>query len=183
MKAPAPPSEYTEFLNRGSIQGDGKDIGLLRIRSQLRTGSGQTLRPLSTSLFIVPHALITQWETYVSRDTTLRCKFVKKKLDASAENLMTDIDTYDALFVSSTMWNTFTQFHPVRTILWKRIFIDEADSISFSNDYDELHALFYWFISASWWNLVFANGSYFNITTAYTPLPDHRLPIERKAEA
>jgi len=172
VKAPAPPSEYTEFLNRGSIQGDGKDIGLLRIRSQLRTGSGQTLRPLSTSLFIVPHALITQWETYVSRDTTLRCKFVKKKLDASAENLMTDIDTYDALFVSSTMWNTFTQFHPVRTILWKRIFIDEADSISISTDHDELHALFYWFISASWWNLVFANGSYFNITTAYTPLPE-----------
>lgn len=172
VKAPAPPSEYTEFLNRGIIQGDGRDIGLLRVRSQLRTGAGHMLRPLNTSLFIIPHALITQWETYVSRDTTLRCKFVKKKLEAAHEGLMTDIDTYDALFVSSTMWNTFTQFHPVRTILWKRIFIDEADSISISTDHDELHALFYWFITASWWNLVFANGSYFNITTGYTPLPE-----------
>ena len=172
VKAPAPFAQYTEFLNRGSVQGDGRDIGLLRVRSQLRTVAGQTLTPVNTSLFIVPHALITQWETYVSRDTSLNCKFIKRKMDAAHEGFLTGLDAFDAVFVSSTMWATLKQFHPIRTILWKRIFIDEADSISISNDHDELHALFYWFITASWWNLVFANGSYFNISSSYTPLPE-----------
>ena len=172
VKAPSPSALYTEYLNRGSILGDGRDIGLLRTRSQLKTAAGQTLTPTTASLFIVPHALITQWETYVSRDTTLRAKFIKKKLDAAADGLLTDLDTYDAIFVSATMWSTLKQFHPIRTILWKRLFIDEADSISISTDWDDLHALFYWFISASWLNIVFANGAYFNITSTYAPPPN-----------
>lgn len=172
VKAPSPSALYTEYLNRGSILGDGRDIGLLRTRSQLKTAAGQTLTPTTASLFIVPHALITQWETYVTRDTTLRAKFIKKKLDAAADGLMTDLDTYDAIFVSATMWSTLKQFHPIRTILWKRLFIDEADSISISTDWDDLHALFYWFISASWLNIVFANGAYFNITSTYAPPPN-----------
>ena len=172
VKAPAPSTNYTEYWNRGSALGDGRDVGLLRTRSQLRTAQGHVLTPYTTSLFIVPHALITQWETYVSRDTNLKAKFIKKKLDAAHEDALKDIETYDALFVSSTMWSTFKQFHPVRRILWKRVFIDEADTISISTDYDEIHGLFYWFITASWMNLVFASGTYLNVTSAYSPFPE-----------
>lgn len=172
VKAPAPLAQYTEFLNRGVIHGDGRDIGLLRTRSQLKTANGQELVPVNASLFLVPHALIAQWETYALRDTTLRCKFIKKRMEAAHESALSDLDSYDAVFVSSTMWATLKQFHAIRTVLWKRIFIDEADSISITTDHDDLHGLFYWFITASWWNLVFANGSYFNISSSYIPLPE-----------
>ena len=70
------------------------------------------------------------------------------------------------------MWSTLRFTHPILTILWKRVFIDEADSISISTENDEINALFYWFITASWLNLVFSNGAYFNIGTTYPPLPD-----------
>lgn len=173
VKAPAPPSSYTEYIVRGGGNlGDGRDVGLLRVRDQLKSSHGVTLKPVQTTLFLVPHALIGQWETYVQRDTTIKALFIKKKLEASAENFMTNIENYDAIFVSSTMWSTLRLVHPIRTILWKRVFIDEADSISISTDNDEINGLFYWFITASWLNLVFSNGAYFNIGTTYPPLPD-----------
>ena len=178
VKEPAPAPMYVEYVIRGGVtNGDGRDVGLLRSRSQLRTAMGHTLRPVSTTLFIVPHALMSQWETYVTRDTSLTALFIKKKLDALEENFMANIEKYDIIVVSSTMYGTLKLNHPIRTILWKRLFIDEADSISISTDYDELHALFYWFITASWLNLVFSGGAYFNIATTYPPLPatpDHQ---------
>ena len=92
VKAPAPPSSYTEYIVRsGSNMGDGRDVGLLRTRDQLKTSHGVTLKLVSTTLFLVPHALIGQWETYVQRDTTLKALFVKKKLDASSETFMTNL--------------------------------------------------------------------------------------------
>jgi hypothetical protein len=174
VKAPPPPAAYTEYIVRGGSQGqcDGREVGLLRVRNQIRTHHGTPLTQVSTTLFIVPHALIGQWETYVSRDTSLKALFIKKKVDALNEHFMTNIEKQDVIFVSSTMWSTLKTTHQIRTIVWKRIFIDEADSISISTDIDELHGLFYWFITASWLNLVFSSGAYFNVSNMYSPLTD-----------
>jgi hypothetical protein len=70
------------------------------------------------------------------------------------------------------MWNSFRAIHHPRNILWRRVFIDEADSIAITTDWDDINGLFYWFISASWLNLVFAGGAYFNVLSAYTPLDE-----------
>jgi hypothetical protein len=183
VKAPPPPSSYVEYITRTLSQGEGRDVGLLRHRDQIHTNVGQTLRPVNTSLFLVPHALISQWETYVSRDTTLKALFIKRKLDASSDTFMTTLETYDAIFVSSTMWATLKQTHPIRTLLWNRIFVDEADSISITTEWDELNARFYWFISASWLNLVFAAGAYFNIAATYTPPLDTPPSVIRRVAA
>jgi len=181
VKMPPPSSLYNEYIIRGnSILGDGRDVGLLRVKDQTTVATGLKLKPLNTSLFIIPHALIGQWETYVANDTTLKCCFVKKRKDAESPTLLETIEQYDALFISSTMWNSFRTTHHPRNILWKRVFIDEADSISIATDWDDINGLFYWFISASWLNLVFAGGAYFNVLSAYTP-PDETPPyvIER----
>ena len=183
VKAPPPSPSYVEFVTRTSVQGEGRDVGILRHRTQTHTNYGQTLRPVSTSLFLVPHALITQWETYVSRDTTLRALFIKRKLDATSDTFMTNLETYDAVFVSSTMWATLKQTHPIRTLLWNRVFVDEADSISVTTDWDDVNGLFYWFISASWLNLVFAAGVYFNIAATFTPPPDTPTEVIRRVSA
>lgn len=172
VKAPPPPDMYTEYVVRSQILGDGRDVGLLRTRSQLTTSFGTSLRSVSTALFLVPHALMGQWEGYVSKDTSLKALFLKKRNDASDITLIERLESYDAIFVSSTMWSTFRNSHPIHTILWSRIFVDEADSIAISTDYNDLHARFYWFISASWLNLVFSNGAYFNVVTNYMPLPE-----------
>jgi len=173
VKQPAPSDLYTEYVTRHTqILGDGRDIGLLRQKSQKKTAAGVELRQVTTSLLIVPHALIQQWETYIGRDTTLRAKILKRKAETSDPALMTDLETYDLIVVSSTMWPTFKASHPCRNILWQRLFIDEADSITFTSDHDDLHARFYWFITASWMNLVFTGGCYYNIMAVYMPLPD-----------
>lgn len=172
VNAPPPPAAYTEYVVRGSTQGEGRDVGLLRHRDQLATNNGGTLRSVTSSLFIIPHALMSQWETYVTRDTTLRALFIKRKLEASAETFLTQIESVDAVFISATMWQIVRQTHAIGTILWNRLFIDEADSIALSNDWDELHARFYWFISASWLNLVFASSAYFNINATFLPPPE-----------
>lgn len=171
VKQPAPSSSYTEFVQRDFILNDGYDVGFLRTRSQLTTSSGTTLRPVSTCLFIVPHALISQWESYIKNDTDLRAYFVKKRSDATTEHFLDTIERYDAIVVSSTMWSTLRAAHEVHTLLWKRVFIDEADSISMTATCDDLHALFYWFISASWINLVFPSGAYYNLSIL-SPFPD-----------
>lgn len=171
VKQPAPSSSYTEFVQRDFILNDGCDVGFLRTRSQLTTSSGTTLRPVSTCLFIVPHALISQWESYIKNDTDLRAYFVKKRSDATTEHFLDTIERYDAIVVSSTMWSTLRAAHEVHTLLWKRVFIDEADSISMTATCDDLHALFYWFISASWINLVFPSGAYYNLSIL-SPFPD-----------
>jgi hypothetical protein len=174
VKMDAPESKYMEYCHRGiTTLGDGRDVGLLRMRDQTKTRALElTLRPVSTSLFIVPHALMGQWEQYVRNDTTLKCMFIKKKLDAASEALFAKIEEYDAVFVSSTMWTMYRTSNSVRSVLWKRVFIDEADSIAITTDYDDIHGLFYWFISASWMNLVFTGGAFLNITTGFQPPPN-----------
>jgi SNF2 family DNA or RNA helicase len=183
VRAPPPPATYTEFSIRsqGAMLGDGRDVGLLRQRSQITQNiTGISLTPVHACLFIIPHPLINQWESYIESDSTLRARFVKKKNDACAEDFMTTLNTYDAIFVSSTMFSTLRAAHPIHTIMWKRVFMDEADSISLSTLNDEINGLFYWFISASWMNLVFSTGAYFNIGTALGPFPETPPEVVRR---
>lgn len=183
VKMPPPDSMYNEYCLRGmSRLGDGRDVGILRMRDQLKTSSGIELRPVKTALFLVPHALMGQWDSYVKNDTTLKCLFIKKRAEALDEALFAKIEEYDAVFLSSTMWATFRDKNHIRKILWQRIFVDEADSIAISTDYDDLHGLFYWFISASWLNLVFTGGAVFNITTGYTPLPETPAHVVQRVQ-
>lgn len=181
-KAPAPPSEYMEYVGRGAgTYGDGRDTGLLRKRSQLTLSvSGVTLKPVSTCLFIVPHALISQWESYVEHDTTLKAKFIKRRNDATDVTFMQTIENYDAIFVSATMYNSLRTAHNISGVLWKRLFIDEADSISISTGHDELNACFYWFITASWLNLVFAYGASFNVSYSFAPLAETPAEVQAR---
>ena len=182
VRAPAPSKNYMEFTVRnGTALGDGRDVALLRERSQLTQNlTGIALRPTTACLFLIPHPLMSQWESYVEKDTTLRARFIKRKQDACADDLLSTLNNYDAIFMSSTMYSTARAAHPLHTILWKRVFVDEADSIHISHANEEINGLFYWFISASWMNLVFSTGAYFNMTAAFGPLPDTPPDIVRR---
>lgn len=177
MKSPPPSHNYTEYITRSSSGlPDGRDVGLLRNRSQLITSYGNQLRPIPAALLIIPHALMGQWEQYITRDSSLKARYIRRRQDASDETFLQSLETYDLIVVSATMWPVFRTHQPVSTLLWSRVFIDEADSIGLSNSNNEIHGLFYWFISASWMNLVFSGGACFNIEVTYRPMPD--TPVE-----
>ena len=182
MKSPPPSHQYTEYVTRSAGLSDGRDVGLLRNRNQLTTSYGTQLRPVRPALLIIPHALMGQWEQYITRDSTLKARYIRRKQEAADETFLHSIETYDVIVVSATMWSVFRTHQPVTSLLWSRVFIDEADSIALSTTADEIHGLFYWFISASWMNLVFANGGYFNIEMNYRPLDETPREIVRRVQ-
>jgi hypothetical protein len=57
VKQPPPSDMYTEYVARNQILGDGRDMGLLRERSQRQTSAGAPLRSPSPSSSIVLGAL------------------------------------------------------------------------------------------------------------------------------
>lgn len=179
VKAPTPEPRYSEFIARGGSLGDGRDVGLLRQRTQTSLFlSGITLVPTTASLFIIPHPIIHQWEAYLKRDApALKVAVIKKRHEGTALDL-SKLNDLDAVFISSTIYTQVR--HRFHNVLWQRLFIDEADSIHISNGHDELNACFYWFITASFMNLLFPKGSLLNLRVGYPPLPDTPAWIQQR---
>jgi hypothetical protein len=171
VRVPPPSPDYVEFQLRNASLREGRDVGILRKRNQLRTDSGIDLQHIPASLFIIPHALMGQWETYAQRDTDLTVLYIKRKADALSPDFLDRAKTVDAVFVSSSMWSSLKHAQPLHRLLWNRVFVDEADTINITSTPEEVRGLFYWFISASWLNLLFANGAFINTTTHYSPPP------------
>ncbi len=162
VRYPPPSNRIVEYCWRQSIAHD-RNVGLLRSYEQTAD-----LSAVPTALFLMPHALIGQWEDYVQQDTTLKCYFIKRRKDA-AEDLVAKLADYDAVFVSATMWREFEGIPGIADILWSRLFLDEADTLMFSASSLHLRSRFTWLISASWMNLVFSGGAYLNIEQTFRP--------------
>jgi SNF2 family DNA or RNA helicase len=112
----------------------------------------------NASLLIIPHGLVAQWERYIKEQTSLRTLIVKTRKIASTNTIKDDIKKLDLVVVTSTMWKDFCTQDNVYKIYWSRLFIDEADTCQIGiSDESQVRAAFYWFISASWLNMVFPN--------------------------
>lgn len=119
-------------------------------------------RPASsvrTNVLVVPHTLISQWETYLQTalpDDTL-CYLVLSKRK-HVDSLSTDeIGTYDLLVVSSTFYNRVAAIINRRGLALQRLIIDEVDHINIpSCTYVE--SRFFWFVTASYGNLLYPKG-------------------------
>ena len=181
VRHPPPSQTVTEYIWRmnGKSYMDG-NVGLLRKRN---IQEAQTYQMMRAALFIIPHSLMGQWETYVEKDTTLRCYFVKKRKDVTEEGLEDRLGTYDAVFVSATMWRDFSQQFNTTQRVWSRVFIDEADTISVSHLENSVRGNFFWFISASWMNLIFSDGAYVNIGHSLLPLPETPEDVVTRVKA
>lgn len=108
------------------------------------------------SLLVIPHSLVNQWERYAKDQTTLKVLMVKQRKQATANTIKDDVKNLDLVIVSSTMWKDFIAQENANKIYWSRLFIDEADTCPVSITGEEsVKAAFYWFISASWLNMVF----------------------------
>ena len=135
--------------------------------SHLFTVYSRTYPDLSgTSLIVVPHTLFRQWQTYCKLHTNLNVYSVKTSkdlygkhlLDASGGSLLrNELLKSDVVLVSNTLYDEVIVEARRQNVTWKRMFIDEVDSIYIPGTNPKPNAAFTWFITATWPNFIF-NG-------------------------
>lgn len=116
-------------------------------------------RPIiNTNLLIIPHNLCNQWEEYIStfkKDLPYILISKKKHVLKLAE---TDLSAYKLLVVTCTMYNAVAAYIDNTKCILKRIIYDEADNLNIPARGIELSATFYWFVTASYCNLIWPKG-------------------------
>jgi len=108
-------------------------------------------------LIVVPHTLFRQWSDEISSKTTLKVALLKTRKNVSAENFVSTVSKADVILVSNTLYKELYNRSTDAHIRWKRIYIDEADSIELVSNYikNPPNTNFMWFITASFMNLLF----------------------------
>lgn len=109
------------------------------------------------SLIIVPHTLFRQWADYIRKQTTLQTLYLDKANAFNAANFQEQIMAAKVVLISNTMYKHLYRWTHENDVSWKRVFIDEADTIAIPGTQEVFKARFTWLISASWPNLVFPN--------------------------
>jgi SNF2 family DNA or RNA helicase len=112
-------------------------------------------------LLIIPHTLFRQWSDYIDNQTTLKSFSIARLAQIHADNFTDSIFEAEVVLISNTLLKPFTQRCIQYDIRWKRLFIDEADSIHMPgiNMKDSFKTRFTWFITASWINLLYINNN------------------------
>ena len=105
------------------------------------------------ALIIVPHTLFRQWSDYITKQTNLKHFCVARTTQVDSPTFYNNIFDADVVLVSNTLIKTFIPRSS--GIHWKRVFIDEADTIHIPSNYVIPQARFYWFVTASWINLIY----------------------------
>jgi hypothetical protein len=87
---------------------------------------------------------------------------LKTRKNVDSESFLKDITTHDITLVSNTLFKEVYLKTVDTKIRWKRIYIDEADTIeiksSYINDLSSSYCNFIWFITASFINLLFISN-------------------------
>lgn len=138
------------------------------------------------SLIIVPHNIYRQWQEYCKQYTTLNMFYAKSHKDiyeyedssGTKQSCIEKLLSSDAVLVSNTLYSTLANFAEDKNIKWKRVFLDEADTIHITSTSKKLDTPFTWFITATWPNLIMRGhcirplmmAHYNNHSNQYTPL-------------
>jgi len=135
-----------------------QDVVVIKKYDEHKKLLDEGFNPTNASLLVIPHSLVSQWERYVKEQTTLKYLIVKTRKIATANTIKDDVAKVDIVVVSSTMWKDFIMQDGAPKIYWSRLLIDEADTcqVQIASE-DSVRAAFYWFISASWTNMIFPN--------------------------
>jgi hypothetical protein len=111
------------------------------------------------SLIIIPHTLFRQWAAYIKDQTSLKAFCISKVSQVADSDFEKMVLESDLVLVSNTLCRQFIPRIKLLEIKWKRIFVDEADTIHLPGvHYKDLPpARFFWLITASWINLIYMN--------------------------
>ena len=109
--------------------------------------------PVHTSLLVIPHNLCAQWEGYArqfSPDLSCVCVSRAKHVEALEDQL----DRVDLVIVINTFYGSVATLLNARGCRLRRVMFDEADSMTIPATAN-VDASFYWFVSASYKNLIY----------------------------
>jgi SNF2-related domain/Zinc finger, C3HC4 type (RING finger)/Helicase conserved C-terminal domain len=111
------------------------------------------LSDCNACLIVVPHTLYRQWCGYIKDQTNLKTFYVttKKNLEGS---FWTNLNEADVILISNTLYKDF-MYKTSTIVRFRRVYIDEADSIHISGSLVLPQTKFIWLISASWPNLLY----------------------------
>jgi hypothetical protein len=119
-----------------------------------------------TAFLLVGHNVMTQWEEYITAQTDLKALFIKRTKDCTYDRpgFLRDVFSADVVVCSCTMLRKFIGAMSFwgrmafPNIVWSRVFIDEADTVTCSLRLRDIEGRFFWFITGSWLNMAFPYG-------------------------
>ena len=116
----------------------------------------------TASLLLIPHTVAIQWSNYIKEQTQgIKTVIIRKAADCvPTPKFFQEIFTSDLVVITNTMFEklrrAFSSVNGVFSkIVWSRMFVDEADSISTSLTTREIHYRYLWLISGSWINMLY----------------------------
>lgn len=120
----------------------------------------QDSKPVTkTNILVIPHNLCSQWDGYIKNfSSAMTYKIInrQKVLDDIQENNI-DLVSFDLLVVTATYFNKVCRMINDKNIKVQRIFFDEVDNLNIPGCLS-VNANFYWFVSASYGNLIYPRG-------------------------
>mgnify|MGYP001400598600 FL=1 len=140
-------------ISNSQIESYGLNNIFINITSPLET--------YKTNLLVVPHNLFYQWKKYINNITdnpNFKHKLICRKKDLQEFILDTKkLNDYDLILVTDTNFKVISNLILVNNIKINRLIFDEIDSLNIPNN-KKLNSNFYWFITASYTNLLFPRG-------------------------
>lgn len=119
--------------------------------------------PRYANLLVVPHTIFKQWHTYCKEQTKLNVFAVKlqREIQMAFSPKKEEVDALrqklvgaDLVLISNTLYGTMQLVAERLKVRWLRMFFDEADSIHITSTTVKPNAIFTWFITATWPNLI-----------------------------
>lgn len=112
---------------------------------------------VKTNVLVIPHNLCAQWTEYVSRFCPQIKYAVINKSKTFCTMLDEDIGQYDLIIITCTYYNRFAAYLRQKELKMRRVMFDEVDSINITSC-ENMDADFYWFVTASYNNLIHPRG-------------------------
>lgn len=124
-------------------------------RNMLTIEYPDRLRQVRTNLLVIPHNLINQWVAYVTRYSPAT-RYVVCNKQAALNMVATEqaFTQYDLVIVTGTFHNRLAYLVDSLNLRLNRVIYDEIDSLDVPTSM-RIHAKFYWFVTASFANLLF----------------------------
>ena len=142
--------------NASTVQKVIKNAGANNISFHL----SNTKEVMHASIIVIPFSLCHQWETYIKNfSPSIKYKLVNKTkiIQEMSDKIRENYSNIDIFVVTSTFYQKFVDISRREQLKYRRVVFDEADSITI-NQCPCLEANFYWFITASYGNLLYPRG-------------------------
>lgn len=148
-----------ELIRQMKLQPHGDSSNYSNTRSvglnHIVIKSQRPFKVVNTSIIVIPHNLVCQWEKYLIMFGGLKYRIINTQRKVANTASIDEIHNYDIIVIAAPIFNQFSIHHS--DVLFKRVFFDEADIMNIPNC-AKIHCEFTWFVTASYNNLVYPKG-------------------------